>query len=278
MRAAAVQLNATTDRPRNLAIADRLVREAAARGAELVVLPEKWPLIGSGQVQRQSAEALDGPALTWARAIAAELRIELVAGSVSLRDEESGARFNTSVHIGPDGRDRAHYRKLHMFDVDVDGVAYRESEDEQAGEEVVLSATTGGVEFGMSICYDLRFPELYRELTARGARVLVVPSAFTLATTRDHWPTLVRARAIENQAFVIAANQVGEHGSGRRSGGRSMIVDPWGVVLAQAPDGEAVIVADLDFAAQAKVRRELPALTHRRPAELYAHRDVIATR
>jgi deaminated glutathione amidase len=273
-----VQLNASADKPRNLATADRLVREAVQRGAELVVLPEKWPQIGSGQVQRNGAEGLDGPALTWARAIAAELRIELVAGSVSLRDDETGARFNTSVHIGRDGRDRASYRKLHMFDVDVDGVSYRESDDEQAGEEVVVSTTAEGVELGLSICYDLRFPELYRALVARGARVVVAPSAFTLATTRDHWPTLARARAIENQVFVIAANQVGDHGDGRRSGGRSMIVDPWGVVLAQAPDAETAIVAELDFEAQARTRRELPALMHRRPAELYVTPVVVSTR
>jgi deaminated glutathione amidase len=278
MRAAALQLNATTDKPRNLATADRLVRQAVECGAELVVLPEKWPLLASGETQREGAEALDGPALTWARAIAAELRIELVAGSVSLRDEERGARFNASVHIGPDGRDRANYRKLHMFDVDVDGIAYRESEEERAGDEVVVSRTDGGVELGLTICYDLRFPELYRELVARGARVLVVPSAFTLATTRDHWTTLLRARAIENQAFVVAANQVGQHGGGRRSGGRSMIVDPWGIVLAQAADDETAIVAELDLEAQARIRRELPALAHRRPAELYAQRDVVTTR
>lgn len=277
MRAAAVQLNATTDAPRNLATADRLVRQAAERGAELVVLPEKWRSMSSGKALRHSAEALDGPALTWARAIAAELGIELVAGSVSLRDEETGARFNTSVHVGPDGRDRARYRKLHMFDVDVDGIAYRESADEQAGEEIVVSTTSGGVELGLTICYDLRFPELYRALSGRGARVMVVPSAFTLATTRDHWATLLRARAIENQAFVVAANQVGEHGGGRRSGGRSMIVDPWGIVLAQAPDGEGLVVADLDLDAQERIRRELPALAHRRPDQLYAGRDVVVT-
>jgi predicted amidohydrolase len=244
------------------------VREAAALGAELVVLPEKWPALGSGAVLRDAAQPLDGPVLTWAREIAAELAIDLVAGSVSEAAEPK--LRNTSVHIGPDGRDRATYRKLHMFDVDVDGTSYRESDHEQAGDEVVLSETAEGVELGLTICYDLRFPELYRALAARGARVITVPSAFTVATTREHWELLVRARAVENQAFVIAANQVGEHAPGLRSGGRSMIVDPWGIVLAQAPDTETVIVADLDLDAQRRIRSEFPSLANRRPPELFA--------
>src|SRR3954452_20594329 len=157
-----------------------------------------------------------------------------------------------------------------MFDVEVDGTLYRESETEEPGGDVVVSRTAQGVELGMSICYDLRFPELYRALAARGARVIAVPSAFTLATTRDNWEILLRARAIEDQAFVVAANQVGSHGHGLRSGGRSMIVDPWGVVLAQAPDGECAVVADLDLDALDEVRRRLPSLANRRPAEVYA--------
>ncbi len=152
-----------------------------------------------------------------------------------------------------------------MFDVTVEGVSYRESELEDAGGEVVVSASADGVELGLSICYDLRFPELYRILALRGARVLLVPAAFTLATTRDHWLTLLRARAIENQAFVIAANQIGEHAPGRRSGGRSVIIDPWGVVLAGAPDAVTQITADLDLSALAEIRRQLPALANRRP-------------
>jgi predicted amidohydrolase len=148
--------------------------------------------------------------------------------------------------------------------VEVGGRAYRESEHEQPGEEIVLSSTAGGVELGLSVCYDLRFPELYRELAVRGARVLLVPSAFTLATTREHWEILLRARAIEDQAFVVAANQVGEHAPGYRSGGRSMIVDPWGLVLAQAPDKETFVIADLDLDRQAEIRRTLPSLANRR--------------
>jgi predicted amidohydrolase len=178
-------------------------------------------------------------------------------------DREKGS--NTSVHVGPDGEVRAVYRKMHMFDVEVAGRTYRESEHEQGGDEIVLSETAGGVELGLTVCYDLRFPELYRILAVRGARVITVPAAFTLATTRDHWEPLLRARAIENQAFVIAANQIGEHARGFRSGGRSMIVDPWGVVLAQAPDAETFITAELDLDRQAEIRRTLPSLANRRP-------------
>jgi predicted amidohydrolase len=172
------------------------------------------------------------------------------------------------VHLSPDGEIRAVYRKIHMFDVTIDGLAYRESEYEEPGDEIVVTQTDAGVELGMTICYDLRFPELYRILALRGARVLVVPAAFTLPTTRDHWETLLRARAIENQAFVIAANQIGEHPGGNRSGGRSMIVDPWGIVLAQAPDGEGHIVAELDLARQHEIRAQLPSLANRR-SEVY---------
>jgi predicted amidohydrolase len=264
LRAAAVQLNAGGDRDANLASADRLVRDAAARGARLVVLPEKWPLLGSGEQLKAGAEPIDGPAMSWARACARELGLELVAGSFTELTAD-GRRQNTSLHIGPDGEIRAIYRKIHMFDVTVEGLEYRESEHEDAGEEIVVSRTDDGVELGMTICYDLRFPELYRILALRGARVLLVPAAFTLATTRDHWETLLRARAIENQAFVIAANQIGENEPGRFSGGCSMIVDPWGVVLAQATDTVGVIVADLDLGRLAAIRSSLPSLANRRP-------------
>jgi predicted amidohydrolase len=264
LRVGAVQLNATADRAANLATADRLTREAHARGATLVLLPEKWTLLGSGAQLRAGAEPLDGPAAAWARDCARELAIDLVAGSLTERTAD-GALHNTSLHVGPDGEIRASYRKIHMFDVTVDGIEYRESEHEQAGEEIVVTSTAGGVAMGMSVCYDLRFPELYRILALRGAQVLLVPAAFTLATTRDHWETLLRARAIENQAFVIAANQIGENEPGRRSGGRSMIIDPWGVVLAQATDTVGVIVADLDLDRLQAIRESLPSLANRRP-------------
>jgi len=266
MRAAAVQLNATPDLDRNLERADRYTRAAAADGAQLVVLPEKWSALGRAEALVAGAQPLDGPAITWARAVARELGIDLVAGSISERVDGDERLRNTSVHVGPDGEIRATYRKVHLFDVVVEGTVYRESEHEQHGDELVVSATAGGVELGLSICYDLRFPELYRILAVDGARIFSVPAAFTVPTTRDHWEILLRARAIEDQAFVVAANQIGEHEAGLRSGGRSMIVDPWGLVLALAPDREGHIVADLDLEAQARIRRELPALANRRPS------------
>ena len=265
MRVAAVQLTSTADRERNLATADRLTRAAAAAGAELVVLPEKWAVLGTPEETAAGAEPFDGPALSWARDAARELGIDLVAGSIAERVPGREKGSNTSVHFGPDGDVRAVYRKIHMFDVEVGGRTYRESEHEQGGDEIVLSETAAGVELGLTICYDLRFPELYRILAIRGARVITVPAAFTLATTRDHWETLLRARAIEDQAFMIAANQIGEHAPGYRAGGRSMIVDPWGVVLAQAPDSETFITAELDLDRQAEIRRSLPSLANRRP-------------
>jgi predicted amidohydrolase len=266
VRAAAVQLTSTADRDRNLATADRLTRAAAAAGAELVVLPEKWAVLGTPEETVAGAEPFDGPALAWASATARELGIDLVAGSIAERVEGAGRGSNTSVHFGPDGEEKAVYRKIHMFDVEVGGKVYRESEHEAPGEELVVSETAGGVELGMSICYDLRFPELYRILAVRGARVLVVPAAFTLATTREHWEILLRARAIEDQAFVVAANQVGEHAKGYRSGGRSMIVDAWGLVLAQAPDKETFVLAELDLERQAEIRRTMPSLANRMPS------------
>jgi deaminated glutathione amidase len=157
---------------------------------------------------------------------------------------------------------------MHLFDVEVDGRTYRESDAEDAGDRPVLTHTDEGVPVGLTICYDLRFPALFEALDAE---VFALPSAFTLATTRDHWDVLVRARAIEQQAFLVAANQVGEHPGGMRSGGRSMIVDPWGVVLAQAPDKETHITADLDRESLRRIRRELPALQHRRSMRAEAH-------
>jgi deaminated glutathione amidase len=262
LRAAVVQLNSTNDKARNLEAAERLVRAVAADGAELVALPEKWNLLAAGEELLAGAEPLDGPSLSAARGWARDLGINLLAGSIS---ERGGDRaFNTSVLIGPGGEDLAVYRKIHMFDVDVGGVAYRESEHEEPGTEIVTTAL-GDTVLGLSVCYDLRFPELYRILAVRGARVLTVPSAFTLATGRDHWEVLLRARAIESQAFVLAPNQVGEAPPHFSSYGRSAIVDPWGVVLSTAPDEECFAAAELDFAAQDRIRESLPSLANRRP-------------
>jgi predicted amidohydrolase len=268
MRAAAVQLNSTADKARNLEIAERLVRAAARDGAVLVALPEKWNLLADSATLLAGAETLDGPSIGAASSWARELGIHLLAGSIAERAEGHEKAFNTSILIGPDGELEARYRKIHMFDVDVGGVAYRESEHEEPGDELVAAGLAGkleGITLGMTVCYDLRFPELYRILAVRGATVMSVPSAFTLDTGRDHWEVLLRARAIENQAFVIAPNQIGEAPPHYRSYGRSMIVDPWGVVLGQAPDEECFVAAELDLDAQARVRTELPSLANRRP-------------
>jgi predicted amidohydrolase len=266
VRAAAIQLNATDDTDRNLETADRLVRQAASLGAELVVLPEKWTVLGTREHMQAGAEGLDGRAISWARETAAALGLDLVAGSFFERVDGRELGANTSVHVGPDGELKAVYRKIHLFDVEIDGARYAESATEEPGDEIVVSGLQDGTRLGLSICYDLRFPELYRILAVRGATVMSVPAAFTLPTTRDHWETLIRARAIENQCFVIAPNQIGHHPGGFRSGGRSLIVDPWGLVLAGATDGETAIVADLELGRVDEVRERVPALAHRRPA------------
>jgi deaminated glutathione amidase len=265
-RAAAVQLNSGADVEANIAAADVHVRAAAADGATLVVLPEKWTVIGGPEELRAGAQTLDGSAISWARETARELGLDLVAGSIAERVEDREKLSNASVHVGPDGEVKAVYRKMHMFDVVIEGKRYRESDTDEPGEEVVVSGLADGSKLGMAICYDLRFPELFRVYALRGARVVTLPAAFTLPTTRDHWEPLVRARAIEDQVFMVAANQVGEHPGGHHSGGRSLIVDPWGAVLARA-DGETTghIVAELDFAHQDDVRQRVPLLEHRRP-------------
>ena len=262
MRAAAVQLNSTGEKDRNLEAAERLVRAAAADGAELVALPEKWNLLAAGDELLAGSEPLDGPSLTAARDWARELGIHLLAGSVSERGAEKA--FNTSVLIDPEGEDLAVYRKIHMFDVDVGEVSYRESDHEEPGTEIV-TAPLGELVAGLTVCYDLRFPELYRILAVRDARLIAVPSAFTAATGRDHWEVLLRARAIENQVFVLAPNQTGEAPPHFASYGHSAIVDPWGRVLALIPEGEGFVAADLDLAEQERIRVSLPSLANRRP-------------
>jgi deaminated glutathione amidase len=265
MRGAAVQLNSTQDKQRNLATADRLTREAAGEGAELVVLPEKFNVLGTHDDYVAGAETLDGPTIGWARELARELGIDLVAGSIVERREGREKLSNTSVHVGPDGELKAVYRKIHMFDVVVGGQTYRESESEEPGDELVVSETADHVPLGLTVCYDLRFPELYRILAIRGARVITVPAAFTKVTGQAHWEILLRARAIENQAFVVAADQVGSHPPDKESFGGSMIVDPWGEVLARAPNEEGVASAELDLARQDEVREQLPSLANRVP-------------
>jgi deaminated glutathione amidase len=265
LRAAAVQLQSTKDMARNLEAADRLTRAAAADGAELVVLPERLDLRGSARDYAAGAEALEGGRpLSWAKRTARELGIDLVAGSIAERREGHDRVANTSVHVGPDGDVKAVYRKIHMFDVEVGGVQYRESEHSEPADEIVLSETAGAVGLGLTVCYDLRFPELYRILALRGARIVAVPANFTRVTGQAHWEVLLRARAIENQVFVIAPGQGRGSGPEGDSYGNSMIVDPWGEVLARSGgEGEAFVAADLDLARQDEIREKLPSLANR---------------
>jgi predicted amidohydrolase len=264
VRVAAVQLESTEDMHRNLADADRLTRAAADDGAELVVLPERLDIRGSAADYAARAEPLDGRPVTWARDTARELAIDIVAGSVAERREGHDRVANTSVHVGPDGELKAIYRKIHMFDVEVGGVAYRESEHSEPADEIVVSETAQGLGLGLTICYDLRFPELYRILALRGARIVAIPAAFTRVTGEAHWEILLRARAIENQVFVIAPGQGRLPGPDRDSYGNSMIVDPWGAVLARAGgEGACFVAADLDLERQDEIREKLPSLANR---------------
>ncbi len=265
-RVACVQLSAGPVKADNLATAERLVAEAPAQGAGLVVLPEKWNAWGSAEVLRANAEPLEGgetvAALAgWARGHG----VAIVGGSITEEREGRDRLSNTCPVLDADGELVAVYRKIHMFDVDVGGVAYRESEAEEPGDETVVCAA-GGWLVGLSVCYDLRFPELYRILALEGAELVTVPAAFTAFTGKDHWELLLRARAVENQCYVAAANQWGTYDAGKASYGHSLIVDPWGVVLAEAPDEDCVIVAELDRDRLERIRAELPSLANRQAA------------
>lgn len=264
--AAAVQLSCTSDRARNDAAFERLVRRAASYGAQLVCTPENTNYLGPHDEKVRSAEPLEGPTVSRYRALAAELGITLLIGGVNEAAPSDERCYNTSVLIGPDGSILASYRKLHLFDVDVsDEVRFLESNTTLGGDAVVTAETAHGI-LGLSICYDLRFPELYRMLIDRGAQILTVPSAFTLTTGKDHWEPLLRARAIECQAWVIAPAQYGHHDDRglRHSYGHSMIVDPWGHVVGMASDGEGLALAEIDLDRVSSTRRGMPLANHRR--------------
>ena len=257
--AAVVQLTSIGDRERNLARVAELVGEAASRGARLVVLPENFAFLGKEAERIAIAEdvAGDGPILTALRALARTHRLHLVAGGLPERSPDPERTYNTCLCLDPEGRIVGHYRKIHLFDVAIpDGAVYQESKTVARGAEPVVARTSLGV-IGLSVCYDLRFPELYRALVADGAEVLVVPAAFTLYTGKDHWHPLLRARAIESSCFVLAAAQQGRHDERRVTYGHSMIVEPWGTILAEAPDGEGLAVAELSPALLARARGEL---------------------
>ena len=260
-----MQLTSTDVLGDNLAAAEHYVREAAAAGARLIALPEMFPFLRREGQRFPHAQAVDGEIVQRVQAWARELGVRILAGSIAEATEDERV-CNTSTLVGSDGGIEAVYRKIHLFDVDLGtagGGVYQESQSIAPGSEVVVADTEiGGI--GLSVCYDLRFPELYRLQAARGARWLMVPSAFAPATGRDHWEVLLRARAIENQAFVVAPAQCGQHSPDRASYGRSMIVDPWGVVLAQLADAPGIALADCSLARLEDVRRSLPALRHRR--------------
>jgi deaminated glutathione amidase len=263
-RIAAIQMASGADKALNLATAERLVRLAAGQGAALVGLPENVAWMGPEAERAGAAESLDGPTLQRFSALARALGIHLLAGSVLEAGAPGGRLYNTSVLFGASGERLAVYRKLHLFDVEVgDGQTYRESAVVAPGTEVVSVETPLG-RVGLSVCYDVRFPELYRALSAAGAVLLTVPSAFTLMTGKDHWEVLLRARAIENQAYVLAPAQGGRHPGDRLTYGHALVVDPWGVVVACASEGEGVAVAELDTGLLERVRTRLPALRHRR--------------
>jgi deaminated glutathione amidase len=267
LRAAAVQLDSTADRDRNLAQAETLVRAAADDGATLVALPEHFEVRGTPSDYARMGESLESSsAAAWAGDLARELRIDLIAGSISERRAGRDKLSNTSLHFGPDGELKAVYRKVHLFDVQVGDVEYRESDSDEAGDELVVTEAQDGTKLGLSVCYDVRFPELYRILALRGALVLSVPANFTRTTGEAHWELLLRARAVENQAFVIAPAQSGEYPPGQPAYGNAMIVDPWGEVLARAPGtGETFVAAELDFDRLDEVRAKLPSLQNRVP-------------
>lgn len=259
--AAAVQLCAGTDKAANVDKAEAFIVDAARSGARLVVLPEVFAWRGSRAEERAMAEPIPGPTSTRLSALARRLGIHLVAGSI-LERTEGPKVFNTSLLFDSGGNLAACYRKLHLFDVDIPGhVSVRESDTRTGGQEVVAARTELGT-IGLSVCYDLRFPELYRQLTRTGAEIITVPSAFTFPTGAAHWDVLLRARAIENQVYVIAPDQIGRSASGVVDYGNSMVIDPWGKPLARAADREMVILADVDREYQARVRRELPCLSH----------------
>ncbi|HEY8038242.1 MAG TPA: carbon-nitrogen hydrolase family protein [Polyangiaceae bacterium] len=268
MRVAVVQLNTQDDLALNLSRVRGWIDEAAAAGAQLVTLPENFAFMGEEAHKRELAERLDGafpgPILTALGEAAAARGVWVLGGGMPGKSDDPARPYNTSVLLDPRGTIAATYRKVHLFDVSLpDGTSHRESAATSAGVDAV-TAEVLGVRVGLSVCYDVRFPELYRRLVDQGARVVTVPSAFTLTTGKDHWHALLRARAIENQVYVLAPAQHGKHPRGRQTYGKSVVIDPWGEVVAQCSEGEGFALARLDFAYQDRVRTSLPSLLHRK--------------
>jgi deaminated glutathione amidase len=265
MTAAAIQMSSTPEKEENFGTAQTLIREAVSAGAELVALPELWSCHGLEKVYHENSEPVPGPTTEFLGSLARELGVYVLGGSILEGMPGSERSHNTSTFFGPDGEMVAVYRKIHLFDVKAPDREYLESGTIAPGEEIV-TAKAGAATLGLSVCYDVRFPELYRLLALRGAEVLAVPAAFTLQTGKDHWELLLRARAVENQAFVVAPAQWGRKADGRWTYGRSMIVDPWGTVLATCPDRDGYAMATMDLDYLERLRTEFPALANRRPA------------
>jgi predicted amidohydrolase len=264
LRVALVQLDAGADPDRNVAAAAALADEAAAAGARLVALPEYLQYRGPDDGYRASARPIPGPFTKPFADVARGRDAWVLVGSLAESSGDPMRPYNTSVLIAPDGSVAATYRKIHLFDVAVEaGPVDRESARVAPGDVAVV-APVDGVRFGLSICYDLRFAELYRSLALAGAEVLTVPSNFTERTGRDHWEVLLRARAIDNGAYVLAPSQIGGP-PGQPAYGRSMVIDPWGTVIAKAPDGVGIVHAEIDTERVASVRRQIPVLANRRP-------------
>ncbi len=264
---AVCQLTTSDDRARNRQVATDLVRRAAGLGADAVCLPEMWPFIGRDEDKLAGAETLGGPSTTLMQELAQELGIWLFPGSFAERAPTPGLVHNTATALAPDGSIAAVYRKLHLFDVAIpNGATFTESESVQAGDRAVIVDTPFG-RVGMTICYDLRFPMLYQALREAGADLVLVPSAFTALTGKEHWELLIRARAVENQVYVVAAEQWGQHNRTRRSHGHSMIVDPWGHIVAQSSEQEGIALGLVDPAYLRRVRIQLPCSQHKRSFE-----------
>lgn len=264
LRVAAVQMNSGLDPSMNLAHAEAAIRSAAQQGAKLIVLPELFPCLGDMSDILQRAEPIPGPTSRAMSHLARELQIFLCAGSLCEQSAQVNKGYNTSLLFSPQGELLASYRKIHLFDIDLpDRVTYRESRYMIPGEQLCCTPI-GNAVVGQATCYDLRFPELFRKLTESGTTLFAIPAAFTRTTGEAHWQVLLRARAIENQSFIIAANQCGRHGGSLETYGHSQIIDPWGRVLAEAGHEPQILIADLDLAEQAKIRANLPCLQHRR--------------
>ncbi|MEQ5777399.1 carbon-nitrogen hydrolase family protein [Thalassospira sp. NFXS8] len=268
MRVAICQLNSQDDKELNLATAEKLVREAAADKVDLVALPEYTDYQGPKEGALASAEPENGPTTQRFSALSAELGVNILLGSIRIQTDDAARCNNRSFLFGRDGKVVAQYNKLHLYDVDLPGrITYRESDTVMPGQDIVMGEVDGH-KAGLSICYDVRFPELFRLQALQGAKILFVPAAFALYTGRDHWDVLLRARAIENQCFVIAPGQFGPYPPAGACNGRSIIIDPWGNVLTRMADKVGYAIADLDFSMQTKTREELPSLGNRR-ADIY---------